>query len=40
MESESPCIWDLGMSFWAILPYRVQEVCLAEIRVMILVNIC
>lgn len=40
MESESPCIWDLGMSFRAILLYRVQEVCSAEIRVMILVNIC
>lgn len=33
-------MWDLGMSFWAILLYRVQEVRLAEIRVRILINIC
>lgn len=40
MESEPPCKWDLGMSFWAILLYRWQEVRLAEIRVRIPVNIC
>ena len=40
MESESSWKWDLGISFWAIPLYTEHEAPLAEIRVMILVNIC